>query len=159
MTTENLQSKHIKIYPFMDPSPGKSKPKWKLYVDRDESGNVTKIYTGYYPDNKPTFYRYDWVDGKRVEKPEPVWEPVQPFVFEGGLIPGGAYRGRSAAGMSFAIDGMDCSVEMHIGGVEDMLKSLCEGKHFIDKGVIKGLWTFHKGGANVFVQPLDYKVP
>lgn len=157
---KELRSKHIHI---LGP---RSKTKWNLYVDMDKDGEIESIHTGWYggQNNTPHYNTHIW-DNKThslVDAPKPTWEPVQPFVFEGGLIPGGSYRGRSAAGMSFEIVGMKDSdtgwrqgVVMHIGGVEQALKDICAGTREIHGGAIYGVWSFKKGGANVFVEPFN----
>lgn len=130
-----------------------SKPKWKLYVEKTPRGDIQYIYTGWYGgrDNKPyVFYN----------KQTPDWEGVSPFAFKGSIRPGSSYRGRSSAGMYYSIDGLvsrdgNSQVEMHVSGIEQMMKDLVDGKCYIKDGAIHGTWSFKKGGANVFMIPYN----
>lgn len=137
---EELRSKIINIRNDLIPST--KKPNWKLYVEK-ENDSISKIYTGYYPNSKP----WNW-----MRDDEPKWHPVDPFVFEGTIKESSSYRGRSAAGMSFSINGMN-DVEMHINKIITLLDFIRNGKIKVTKQGFHGLWTFHKGGQNVFLKP------
>lgn len=134
----------------------KKKSKVKVTLSLNDAGVVNGIYTGYSRysatrggDLRDHFTEWRWYS----QEPPGRVLLTDPFVFEAVLQPKGSYRGRSAFGGYFNIDGVERSLQMGGASVIDLIPRAMKGQVVIDPEGVHGLWHITKKGSNVHVNP------